>query len=241
MRQMSEFEFYLRTGREPVRACREQGLGLKFNPWHDPDNGQFTFRNSGNRSPGGGFGFGGGGDGFNGDGASGSWEPTVPKPRPVPTAKPKITDPDTSAKPGTHEQNGFRFRVDEQRRTSIVTGEPKLDTNAGRSRRLQRMAGGSDRRPTDDGGHYIAPRFNGPREKFNHFAQDRNFNRGGYREMEREWGKHIAAGRRVLVTIVPAYDGDSRRPSTITVYWNVNGQKKKRVFANEHRGGRHGR
>lgn len=246
MRQMSEFEFYLRTGREPMRAVQTHVVGFKFNPWHDPNDGQFTFRNSGIRSPGGDFGGGGSGGGgagggFNGGGASGKWDPQVAKPKPVPTTKPNATAPHTSANPETHELNGYRFRVDERHRTTMVTGEPKLDTNAGRSRRLQRAAGGSDRRQTDDGGHYIAPRFNGPREKFNHFAQDRNFNRGGYREMEGEWGKQITAGRRVLVTIVPAYDGEARRPSTITVYWNVDGQKKKRIFHNEHGGGRRGR
>ena len=40
---MTPFEHYIRTG----RVRRPEGLELKFNPWHDPDDGRFTFRNSG--------------------------------------------------------------------------------------------------------------------------------------------------------------------------------------------------
>jgi HK97 family phage portal protein len=58
-------------------------LEFKFNPWHDTQNGQFTF--AGRGAQGGGGGFGGGQSG--GGGASGSWEDTAPKPKP----KPKIT------------------------------------------------------------------------------------------------------------------------------------------------------
>jgi hypothetical protein len=106
---------------------------------------------------------------------------------------------------------------------------------------VQTQAGGADRRPTDEGGHYIAARFNGPSDAFNHFAQDRNFNRGAYREMERGWGKELAAGRRVHVRIVPEYHGDSRRPYRIVVRWTVNGRQKTKIFGNAQGGGLNGR
>lgn len=237
-RQVSDFEYFLRTGRRVTRGGNPRSVGFKFNPWHDPGNGRFTFRNSGEYWPGDGFGgFGGGGGGFNGGGAGGNWEPPVPKPKPVRAPTPKADGPQPSTIPESHERNGFQFKVDGLRRPTLATGELKLDTDAGRSRRLQRATGGSDRRSSDDGGHFIAPRFNGPREWFNHFAQDRNFNRGGYREMEREWGKQVAAGRRVFVDIRPRYDGNSQRPSKIIVYWTVNGRRKRQSFHNE-RGGK---
>ena len=53
-------------------------LELKFNPWHDREDGQFTFAQQGSRSGSGG-------------GASGSWDPpskTRPKPKPKP--KPRV-------------------------------------------------------------------------------------------------------------------------------------------------------
>lgn len=43
-RRMSAFEFHLRTGR---RLDQSQGVEAKFNPWHDPDDGRFTFANQG--------------------------------------------------------------------------------------------------------------------------------------------------------------------------------------------------
>ncbi|WP_254602633.1 DNA/RNA non-specific endonuclease [Sphingomonas bacterium] len=56
--------------------------------------------------------------------------------------------------------------------------------DATRSKTNQREASKPDRLRTDDGGHFIAARFNGPSDKINHFAQDANFNRGAYRVME---------------------------------------------------------
>ncbi len=58
-------------------------LELKFNPWHDRENGQFTFARQGSPSASGGGSFGGGG-------ASGSWDPPT-KTKPTPKLKPKPT------------------------------------------------------------------------------------------------------------------------------------------------------
>src|SRR3546814_11300008 len=65
--------------------------------------------------------------------------------------------------------------------------------------------------------HYIAARFNGPSDAFNHFAQDANFNRGTYRAMEDAWAASVRAGHRVMVDIVPHYDGLSLRPDRIKI------------------------
>jgi Phage portal protein/DNA/RNA non-specific endonuclease len=66
-------------------------LELKFNPWHNRENGQFTFAEQGSRS-------GSSGGSFGGGGASGSWDPptkTKPttKPKPKPTVIPKRPAP----------------------------------------------------------------------------------------------------------------------------------------------------
>lgn len=105
-----------------------------------------------------------------------------------------------------------------------------------RSRINQARAGQPDRRPTDDGGHYIGIRFKAPRDAFNHFAQDANFNRGAYRVMEDGWAKELLAGRKVFVTIEPGYAGTSKRPYDITVTWEINGEKESRTFSNEPKG-----
>lgn len=45
-RQQSAFSHWLRTGRLPP-VSTVGGVELKFNPWHDPDDGRFTFAGSG--------------------------------------------------------------------------------------------------------------------------------------------------------------------------------------------------
>ncbi len=50
--QRRAFSHWLRTGRVPP-AIGPDGLELKFNPWHDPANGQFTFAGSGQPGAGG--------------------------------------------------------------------------------------------------------------------------------------------------------------------------------------------
>lgn len=40
------FSHWLRTGRLP-RLKNADGIEIKFNPWHDPENGRFTFANTG--------------------------------------------------------------------------------------------------------------------------------------------------------------------------------------------------
>jgi hypothetical protein len=81
-------------------------------------------------------------------------------------------------------RNGYSYKIDSRERTRRVFGVLTVADASVRSRTSQRQAGGAERRASDDGGHYIAARFNGPSEAFNHFAQDANFNRGGYRVLE---------------------------------------------------------
>jgi hypothetical protein len=100
----------------------------------------------------------------------------------------------------------------------------------------QTNAGKPDRRITDDGGHFIAARFGGPREWFNHFAQDANFNRGAYRALEDKWAKAVRSGKRVFVEIVPHYRESSMRPSILSIVWTIEGQEHFQEFPNEERG-----
>ena len=272
-KSMSPFEFFLRTGRKvPDHAT----ISLKFNPWHDPDDGRFTFREQGTaygggRSGGGAGsgsapsprrkrtlfgGFGGGGGGFNGGGASGSWpaptrtptdkpqnspplaaRPTQSQPDglPVPQRRNAVPKPRAAASPIRHivESRRYRFGLDEKRRTLIIKGQLKFPETTDRSRTSQLRAGGSDRRSDDDGGHYIAARFGGPKDAFNHFAQNASFNRGGYRAIEDGWAKALRGGQRVRVNIAVSYKGGSKRPEFLKVRWTINGMPKKQNFANE--------
>ena len=238
------FNIYLRTGRRiELTDCE-----VKYNPWHDERDGRFTFAGHGKY-----FARGSGGGSFGGGGAGGSWD--APKPARQPTAKPATTGLPQSAKPQPpgrnrpgislralspqpfkiHVRNGYSFAVDERGTPRNISGELKL-APAKRSRRAQAQAGGSDRLPSDDGGHYVGVRFGGPHDAFNHFAQDANFNRGAYRALEDQWAKAINGGQQVFFHIVPHYPSGSQRPDSITVRYQIGNDAVSRTFPNDSKG-----
>ena len=238
----SRFEIYLRTG--VMVTGTASPLALKYNPWHDIEDGRFTRAGMGRKVPPGFGGYGGGG-GVDGGGASGSWD----APGTNPKTKPQLRKPSTSAtvssdssayRPGppspivqTIHANGYAFAMDAQHRTRTVTGTLTNGPRSTRSRSMQSGAGRPDRLSTDDGGHYIATRFNGPREKFNHFAQDSNVNRGRYRALEDEWARSLARGDKIVVDIRPRFEGSSNRPNKIDVIWHTNGVERSIKISNK--------
>jgi hypothetical protein len=234
------FPMWLRTGRLPS-IRNGDAIERKFNPWHDPEDGRFTFAGTG-RYHGGGFG---------GGGATGTWPRSQPKRVPadrrksaatvVTAGQPAIGRTASSSRSAAVSEkpfrevvrNGYTYQVDARNRTRGVSGALTVANTPIRSRTSQRQAGETERRVTDDGGHYIAARFNGPTDAFNHFAQDANFNRGGYRVLEDDWARDKRVGRSVNVKIIPRYDGASIRPSMIDVRWTVDGKNKSLKFLNE--------
>jgi len=113
-----------------------------------------------------------------------------------------------------------------------VTGTLTQNRAQGRAPKTQKLAGVPDRLPKDHGGHVIARRFNGPKEWFNHFAQDSSFNRGAYAKLENSSDRAMNIGHKVKVDIRAVYEGLSRRPSLIVVYYWVDGAPHMRRFAN---------
>ena len=296
----SQFEVYLRTGRT---VQSEPSLEFKFNPWHDPEDGRFTFAN-GRRNP--------SEPTANRAGGVSQFSPKHPRNHSIYTIRKgdtlgriaatrkglRVSDlaelngisPAATLRPGqrlivanhayldagrraknnivnlahymdTHggrlppnparaptiaqqlnsdwqsvAKNGYAFKIDALQRSRRVEGEVLLQSTEGRSRRAQSEAGKPDRRRTDDGGHIIAARFNGPRDWFNHFAQDASFNRGANRVIEDGWAKEVRAGKRVFVDISPQFRGASRRPYKLIVKWYVNSNEFVRSFPNEQQG-----
>lgn len=216
----------------PESRVTEQ-VEVKFNPWHDPKDGRFTFRQGGT--------FSGGGGSFGGGGATGRFDvPSRPRPKSTrrQTPKPVVSLPPPGASaarkaPGLRQtatdarsatggmrritENGYDFDLDSENRTRRAGGTVRLDPEQRRSRSAQRRAGVPHRLPTDEGGHYVAREFGGPDKDFNHFAQDANFNRSRYRKLETKWGKLTRAGKKVTFAIIPRYPRGSRRPSHIDV------------------------
>lgn len=248
------FSLWLRTGRLP-RWARPAASEVKYNPWHDPDDGRFTFKGRGRYFGQGGSsgasgrsldaemsgrrqeppfgGYAGEPDDFNNGGASGSWETHADIVR---RRRRELTAGIRRGKNWRNiSQNGHTWTVDETGSARIIKGRVEIGIAQPRSRTAQRQAGGADRRATDDGGHYVAPRFNAPTASFNLTAQDVNLNRGRWRTMEDEWARDRRAGREVDYLIIPVHRGSSRRPTHINVWWWVDGEERSLRFPNEPR------
>ncbi|WP_367871878.1 DNA/RNA non-specific endonuclease [Luteolibacter sp. Populi] len=113
----------------------------------------------------------------------------------------------------------------------------KGNRNQKRSRKEQLEAGGEYRLSTDEGGHFLARIFNGPLGKYNHFAQDRNLNRGRYRSLEKQLDILLQAGEDVETEIKVFYRGKSLRPSGLRIKVSIDGRKPRIIkFANRKNG-----
>lgn len=133
----------------------------------------------------------------------------------------------------TIEENGYSYSLDESGRVSEVEGDLILETGE-RDIQAQRDAGGEFRRETDDGGHFIGNRFNGPGEDINLFAQDSNFNRGGYKSLENEWASELENGNDVHVKIDPVYQENVGRPYAVIAEYTVadqNGNERTEYYS----------
>lgn len=184
------------------------------------------------------------GDSSSGAGASGSClnDEVRPETRTERRSPPQGATSNERQRPSsprvTVSRNDYNYEIDAHARTRRITGEIRLQTQQ-RSRSTQANAGKPDRRSSDHGGHFIAARFNGSSEWFNHFAQDANFNRSAYQSLEIAWANAIRSGKRVFVDIVPFYRGTSMRPYKLRVTYIVDGKRAIRNYPNERAGQSH--
>ena len=115
-----------------------------------------------------------------------------------------------------YEANEYRYRTDSQGRIVSCEGTLRLEEGK-RNLDHQRKVGGEDRRETDQGGHVIASRFGGSGKIDNLVPMDAELNQGRYKAMENEMADEVEKGNTVDVKVRMKYDGDSERPSSITV------------------------
>lgn len=115
----------------------------------------------------------------------------------------------------TSSQNGYTFRTDTETGTTTASGRLQ-NLPATRNTAAQRAAGGAARLPTDQGGHLVAARFNGPSTQENLYAQSGNLNQGVYRTMENAEANLLAQGA-TIDTERTAFLSGSSRPSAFLV------------------------
>lgn len=122
--------------------------------------------------------------------------------------------------------------MDESGRVAQISGDLTSNPAQLRNAKAQLSAGGQDRLATDEGGHFIGRRFDGPLDDFNHFAQDMNFNRGAYKALENSWQRSLDAGQAVSVNIKPTYLGNSLRPNALEIHYTIDGVPYRQTYFN---------
>jgi hypothetical protein len=136
----------------------------------------------------------------------------------------------------TEIKNGYKYTLDAEGRVTRIQGKLTSNPAQKRNTKAQLAAGGDARLATDEGGHFIGRRFDGPTEDLNHFAQNMNLNRGAYKSLENSWEKALKDGKEVLVDIIPTYPANSKRPSSLLIKYTIDKQPFRKNFFNRQGG-----
>lgn len=130
----------------------------------------------------------------------------------------------------SYERNGYQYEKDRNGNIVEAKGELRLEESV-RNKTAQRLAGGENRLPTDDGGHLVANRFGGSGELDNLVAMDRTLNRGEWKVMENSWERALVEGNDVSFIIKPKY-WYSSRPYAFKVIDYIGEQRHVYRFSN---------
>lgn len=123
----------------------------------------------------------------------------------------------------TYELNGNIYTTDEKGRIICCVAKPLLSPENSRDNEAQRLAGGEDRRPNDQGGHIVGRDMKGDGGIGNLVAMDSKINQSDYKRMENDIKAALGEGRDVTTKTEMTYSGDSERPDKITVTVTVDG------------------
>jgi hypothetical protein len=86
--------------------------------------------------------------------------------------------------------------------------------------------------PSDDAGHAVGSRLGGRGSRSNIFPQTPKVNRGEFRDYEAEIAEQVAAGKNVIVRVVPIYGSSPTRPDSIFYQVRSDGVTRSREFDN---------
>ncbi|MFZ4199010.1 DNA/RNA non-specific endonuclease [Paenibacillus sp. NPDC058898] len=136
--------------------------------------------------------------------------------------------------------DGYTYRTDSHGRIVECEGDLVLGS-AERNEYAQRTVGGKDRLSDDDGGHLIGAQFKGPKDIDNLVPQNSQINRSGgeWFNMETEWANALKEipPKKVTVKIDPVYSGDSMRPDTFRVTYEIEGEDMVKKLIKNQAGG----
>ncbi|WP_395343526.1 DNA/RNA non-specific endonuclease [Ningiella sp. W23] len=166
------------------------------------------------------------------------------KPKVVPKTSPDETILEAGSKGGWNKAlNGkltpnhkyivgaYTYHTDELGRVTKVTGKldlEKMDRNTYQQYKAGEQGGIKDGLADDEGGHLIASIFKGPGEQINYAAMDGNLNKGAWKRMENKWAEALKGDppKTVEVEINAIFDGNSKRPSSFEIFYEIDGVEK---------------
>ena len=134
----------------------------------------------------------------------------------------------------SYEINGYSYITDDLGRISSASGTLHMKDHEGRLpiRDSIEDIGKGDQRNTDDRGHLIGDQFDGSNGLENMIPQDAGINRNDFKNFENDLAVQVKSGSEVYVSVEPNYEGDSRRPTSVAVFYEINGTESYREFPN---------
>ncbi|NGM85218.1 DNA/RNA non-specific endonuclease [Paenibacillus sp. 7124] len=131
--------------------------------------------------------------------------------------------PNAKYKAGEHQ---YDYETDHLGRIEKFTADDlKLTT---REERLPHDSNTPGKEPGDHAGHLAGDRFGGSPEIDNLVSQSSKINLSEYKKIENEWAKALQSNppKHVSVEVKVNYEGDSLRPSSFNVIYEIDGKIK---------------
>ncbi|GIN14192.1 hypothetical protein J26TS2_40590 [Shouchella clausii] len=94
-----------------------------------------------------------------------------------------------------------------------------------RENRLSHNPNTPGKQPGDHAGHLAGDRFGGSPELDNLVSQSSNINLSQYKKLENQWANAVKEGKQVNVNVKIEYSGNSSRPSTFNVQYEIDGER----------------
>jgi predicted ribonuclease toxin of YeeF-YezG toxin-antitoxin module len=119
-----------------------------------------------------------------------------------------------------YDSNEYHYETDSRGRIKRAEGTLRLEDGK-RNTDHQTRAGGEYRLETDEGGHLIGRQFGGSEKIDNIVAMDYDVNHKEFGKLEKEWSDELKNGNQVDVQISCRYKGESERPESFIVKYQV--------------------
>lgn len=130
--------------------------------------------------------------------------------------------------------DGVKYTTDDHARITSCEGNAQKRPEGERDNIAQVLAGGDDRKPGDQGGHILARILGGAKGIENMLAmRGTAINQSVYKRMENEISRALDEGKEVGIKADVSYNGDSQRPSKITVSYSIDGKDRVIQFDND--------